>query len=114
MNTLLCKKEFGSDTPKWVFNRGGGIHPLWVTQRSQMPSQIGLSVNSRVHKKQVSLETIIGFSLRYKSQIQDGSTIKMHFINHESEILTASEYIILKLGTYSAHFQPIPTSHIIA
>jgi hypothetical protein len=23
----LCKKEFGSDTPKWVFHRGGGIHP---------------------------------------------------------------------------------------
>jgi hypothetical protein len=27
MYNLLCKKEFGSDTPKWVFNRGGGIHP---------------------------------------------------------------------------------------
>ena len=27
MYNLLCKKEFGSDTPKWVFNRGGGIPP---------------------------------------------------------------------------------------
>ena len=23
----MCKKEFGSDTPKWVFHRGGGFHP---------------------------------------------------------------------------------------
>jgi hypothetical protein len=23
----VCKTEFGSDTSKWVFIRGGGIHP---------------------------------------------------------------------------------------
>jgi hypothetical protein len=28
MYNCLCKKEMGLDTPKWVFHRGGGIHPL--------------------------------------------------------------------------------------
>ena len=47
-----CKKEFGSDTPKWVFHKGGwNPPPPWITQRSPTPHLIGLTLQACMEQK---------------------------------------------------------------
>ena len=62
----LCKKIFGSDTPKLVFHRGGGIHPPRATQGIPTPGPIGLMQMSCSAPISLYFQTCYHFALSYK------------------------------------------------
>ena len=61
MYNFLCKKEFGSDTPKWVFNRGGQGHPEISDAESNRVKMVSSNQNHQERFDRTIVACFCGF-----------------------------------------------------